>query len=153
VLNPKILPHELDAIWLSRKFGQELQNLFGLGQTKIDKQKENIQDFYTAVFKFFKDVVPGFQVNDNHALQFKSKGVKRELGQRPEIAALYGEFYSSASTLATEGLGYDKSGPGVEERLVNQFLANAANSGWSVDQTRAAWNATVAGAKAAKEVK
>jgi len=142
-----VLPNEINAYWLARRLGEALQDFFGLGQTKIDKQKENIQSFFTAMFKFFDEVIPQFQVNDNHALQFKSKGVKRELGQRPEIAALAASFLPDASLLAKAGIGYDKSGPGVEQRLVNQFLANAANSGWTVDQTKAYWQAIVLGAK------
>lgn len=146
-----VLPHELNVHWLARKLGSELQKFLGLGQTKIDKQKENIQDFFTAMFRFFDQVLPSFQVNDNHALQFKSKGVKRELGQRPDIAALAPSFRQDAGLLATVGIGYDKSGQGVEERLVNQFLANAANSGWTVDQTKAYWQAVVFGAKEARK--
>ena len=148
LLNIGILPKEFDPVYWVRQFGAGVQDLFGLGQTKIDKQKENIQDFLTTMFQFFKTAVPSFAVNDNHALQFKSKGVRRELSERPEIGMLYGTFLPDASLLVRVGIGYDKSGPGVEERIVNQFLANAANSGWTVEQTKSAWNAIVAGAKA-----
>jgi len=146
-----VLPHELNVHWLARKLGAELQKFLGLGQTKIDRQKENIQDFFTVMFKFFDSVLPSFQVNDNHALQFKSKGVKRELGQRPDLAALAPVFSADANLLAKVGIGYDQSGPGIEQRLVNQFLANAANSGWTVDQAKAYWRSIVLGAQEARK--
>ena len=110
------------------------KNLFGLGQTKIERQKIEIQDFYTPIFRYLSRTY-GVPIRDNHALQFPSDGVKRLLADNPLIAALEPGFTALAPGIVTGAFGYDKSASGIEERIVRQFLANAAYNGWPVSAT------------------
>lgn len=117
-------------------------NLFGLGETRIDREKEQIQDVLTPIFKYLNRAY-GVPITDGHALQFPSKGVKAQFALRPDIAALVDEFASTAPTIAHDVFATPSSTAGEEQRVTNQFLANAAYNHWTVDATRTIWNGMV----------
>ena len=113
-----------------------------LGPGRIKEQKVEIQDFLTAFLTTMGKVLT-LPLRDGHALQFKSEGVERELNNRPEIAALKPTFLPNAEAITTSLVGFDPGTDGVAERFVNQFLANAAINGWSVEMTNALYKSLV----------
>lgn len=115
-------------------------DLFGLSHIQI--QKEEIQKYLTQVFRYIHNVY-GFPLRDDHALQFPSDGVKKWLGRRPDLAAQAPLMQDQADQIVTGAFGYQKSGPGIRQRMVNQFLANAAINEWPLDATIQLWDALV----------
>lgn len=115
------------------------KSVFGMGQTKIDRQKEEIQDFWTPLFRYLNRTY-GVPIRDDHFLQFPSDGVKKQFKQHPEIAAMAPAMYAEADDIILGAFGYDSSGSGIRERMVNQFLANAAYNNWPVHATREIWD-------------
>src|ERR1700704_814169 len=62
-------------------------DLFGFGETRIDREKQAIQDVYTYIFQYlaWADHVP---IRNGHALLFDSDGVRKQFDARPDIAEL-----------------------------------------------------------------
>ena len=122
------------------------KNILGLGETRIDREKEAIQDVMTPIFRYLAKAykVP---ITDNHALQFPSDGVRKQFERRPEIAALVDYTASTDDYVANYVFARKDAAEGQEQRVSNQFLANAAYNGWTVDATKKIWDAIVEAAK------
>ena len=122
------------------------KNILGLGETRIDREKEAIQDVMTPIFRYLNKAykVP---ITDNHALQFPSDGVKKQFERRPEIAALVDYTASTDDYVANYVFAKDNAELGQEQRVSNQFLANASYNDWTVDATKKIWDAIVEAAK------
>lgn len=118
------------------------KNLFGLGETRIDRQKEQIQDVYTGIFRYLKQAY-GVPIADNHALQFPSDGVQKQFSRRPDIAALVPYLSAWGEQVAEKVFADDSVGSGKQERVVNQFLANAAYNNWPVAAAVQIWDGIV----------
>lgn len=112
------------------------------GETHIGLQHKQVQSFYTPIFRYINKQY-GYPITDNHAMDFESKGVRHQLLVRPDLAALAPTMQEDAAEIVTGAFGYDKSGPGIEQRIVNQLLANAAYNGWSVQATIDVWDALI----------
>lgn len=121
-------------------------DLFGLGETRIDREKQQIQDVLTGIFQYLKYAydVP---IRDGHALQFGSEGVRAQFARRPEIAALAPLGLESAPILAQRVFVDDTPTLGQQQRIINQFLANAAINDWPVSTTANIWNGMVDAAR------
>lgn len=117
-------------------------DLFGLGETRIDREKQQIQHVMTSIFRYLRDAyrVP---IRDGHALLFPSDGVKAQFSRRPDIAALVPSFLLSVPRLAEVVFVDNTPSQGQRERIVNQFLANAALNNWPVSATVAIWEGLV----------
>ena len=61
--------------------------MFGIGDTRIDREKYQIQHVMTGIFRYLHDSY-GVPITDNHALNFNSDGVQAQFARRPDIAAL-----------------------------------------------------------------
>jgi cellobiose-specific phosphotransferase system component IIC len=111
------------------------------GQTAIKSQKVAIQDFFSPIFKRYASAL-GLQLRDNHFLQFDPEGVQRYTLNNPIYAGLRLEFLANEAPLAA----YIKKNPGagISERVVNQFVTNAAINNWSPEVTRNLWNGLLA---------
>lgn len=112
------------------------------GKSTIQRQKDEIQRYLTQVLRYVSNTY-GFPLADDHALQFKSSGVRREFLKRPDLAILADAMWTDADAIITGAFGYDKSGPGIHERFVNQFLANASYNLWPLQATLDLWQAIV----------
>ncbi len=123
-------------------FGFGINWDFFFGKTHIEIQKEAIQAYLTIVFKVLEKWY-GFPIRDGHALQFKSDGVRRQLALRPDLGAMAQALWADADEIITGAFGYQKSGSGIRERFVNQFLANAAINNWTLQATLDVWDALV----------
>lgn len=121
-------------------------SLFG-GTGRIKGEKVAIQDLLTPTFRQAEPY--GYSVRDNHALQFKSGGVQRQLASKPELAKLAPGMQQGAANIVQKAFGSSEAGWG--ERLVNQFLANAAINNWSPAQTSALWQSLVEAARMRKQ--
>lgn len=117
-------------------------NLFGLGETRIQREKAQIQDVYTPIFQYLNSAF-GVPIQDGHALQFPSDGVQAQFDAHPEIAALVPELLGTAGIVANDVFAIHDPSQGELERVVNQFLANAAINQWPVDATRQIWQGIV----------
>lgn len=123
-------------------FGPNFQfwsNLFGLGETRIDREKQAIQDVLTSIFKFLHSAY-GVPIRDGHALQFDSSGVQQQFARRPDIAALVPALLPSAPTVTKDVFAHGTPTEGQIERTVNQYLANAAINDWPAQATLDIWN-------------
>jgi hypothetical protein len=121
------------------------------GKSRIQIQKDEIQKYLTQAFRYaFNNY--GYPLQDDHALQFKSSGVRREFLARPDLAILAEAMWTDADSIVTGSFGYDKSGPGIRERFVNQFLANAAYNNWPVQATLDLWHALIRASNCIKGV-
>lgn len=117
-------------------------NLFGLGETRIDREKAQIQDVYTSIFTYLH-VALGVPIRDGHALDFPSDGVQKQFDARPEIAALVPQLMQT-SPIVTKGVfAHGTPTQGQLERTVNQFLANASINNWPVQATVDIWQGLV----------
>lgn len=123
-------------------------DLFGLGETRIEREKEQIQDVLTPIFRFLKKGY-GFPLRDNHALQFSSDRVEQYMRERPDFDALRERMYVEAMPLAQSVFVDDTPSTGQRKRIVNQFLANAADNQWPLDATQWVWYAMLDAAKPA----
>lgn len=117
-------------------------NLFGLGETRIDREKAQIADVYTAIFTYLH-VAYGVPVRDGHALDFPSDGVQKQFDARPEIAALVPTLMLTAPVVTKDVFAHGVPTQGQLERTVNQFLANASINNWPVQATLDIWNGIV----------
>jgi hypothetical protein len=124
-----ILPFELD-------FNQ----IFGLNPTHIRYEKRAIQDFFTPLFQYVAKTL-GWPVRDNHFLQISSDRVKAEFRNRPDLERLKPSLISKANQIKLKFI----SGDVDTERIVNQFLANAAINGWTDVMVLTFWNAIPSG--------
>lgn len=118
-------------------------DVLGFGVSKIQLQKAQIQAYLTPMFKIANGLY-GFPLADDHALQFKSSGVRREFNRRPDLADMATAMWTDADSIVTGAFGYDRSGPGIRQRLVNQYLANASYNGWPLAAAMDLWHAIVA---------
>lgn len=114
-------------------------DLFGLGETRIEREKEQIQDILTPIFRYLAKSY-GVPIRDNHALQFPSDGVQAQLARRPDIAALAPTLMLTAETMARLVFASKDTSSGQQERIVNQYLANAAINDWPVSATQQIWD-------------
>lgn len=121
-------------------------DVFGLGETRIDREKQQIQDVLTYIFRYLRDAY-GVPLRDGHALQFKSDGVRAQLARRPDLAALQPIFLLSVPRLAEVVFVDDTPSQGQKERIVNQFLANAAINNWPANATTQIWEGMLDAAK------
>jgi hypothetical protein len=112
------------------------------GKSHIQIQKDEIQKYLTQILRRVHNDY-GFPLRDDHALQFPSDGVQKWLQARPDLAAVAPAMQADAAKIVTGAFGYDKSGPGIEERMVNQFLANAAINLWPFQAVMDLWNGIV----------
>lgn len=117
-------------------------DLFGLGETRIEREKEAIQDVMTPIFKYLKKSY-GVPIRDNHALQFPSDGVRNQFERRPDIAALAPYLAQTDDMVASLVFARKNPSQGQEERVSNQFLANAAINNWPVNATIDIWDGIV----------
>lgn len=117
-------------------------DLFGLGETRIHREKETIQDINTSIFRYLNSTY-GVPITDGHALQFPSDGVQAQFAHRPDIAALVPSFMTDAPTVTDLVFASTDTSLGQQERVVNQFLANAAYNNWTVPATVAIWDGMV----------
>lgn len=113
-------------------------NLFGLGETRIDREKATIQAVMTSIFRYL-NVTYGVPIRDNHALNFPSDGVRAQFLRRPDIAALVPAAMQSVGVIASLVFASRDTSQGEKERVVNQFLANAAYNDWPVAATIQIW--------------
>lgn len=122
-------------------------DLFGLGETRIDREKQQIQDVLTSIFQYlnFAYNVP---IRDGHALQFPSDGVQSQFAQHPEIAALVPQLLQTSPIVTANVFADTTPTSGEQERTVNQFLANAAINEWPPSATVAIWDGLVDAANA-----
>lgn len=138
-----LLAPELFIIFPFMPFGWDWAfDALGLGPTDIEIQKKQIQAYLTPVFKMLNQGY-GFPLNMDKAQRFSSDAVKTLLGKRPDLAALVPLMQDESDRIITGAFGYDKSGPGIRQRLVNQFLANASRNQWPLQATIDAWQAIV----------
>lgn len=117
-------------------------NLFGLGETRIEREKEQIQEIGTNIFQYLKKAY-GVPIRDNHWLQFSSDGVKDQFRRRPDIAALVQYTSGTDDIVANLVFARKNASQGQEERVSNQFLANAAINNWPVNATIQIWDGIV----------
>ena len=120
-------------------------DLFGLGETRIEREKETIQDVLTSIFRYLKNSY-GVPIRDGHALQFPSDGVQAQFSRRPDIAALAPALMATSDIVTSLVFASKDTSQGQKERVVNQFLANAAINDWPVSSTLQIWEGMVAGA-------
>ena len=121
-------------------------DLFGLGETRIEREKEEIQDVLTPIFRFLKKGY-GFPLRDDHALQFSSDHVQAYMRERPDLDFIRPSMYPAAQPLAQSVFVDNTPSQGQRERIVNQFLANAADNKWPLNATIWVWNAMLEAAK------
>src|SRR5258708_1944075 len=77
------------------------------GKSTIQIQKDEIQKYLTQAFRYVFNNY-GFPLQDDHALQFKSSGVRREFLRRPELAILAEAMWTGADRIITRRFGYGK---------------------------------------------
>lgn len=120
-------------------------NLFGLGETRIDREKQEIQVVLTAIFRFLNTAydVP---LRDGHALLFPSDGVQKQFDARPEIGALAPTLLQTSEVVTKNIFAHGVPTQGQKERTVNQYLANASINNWPVTVTQGIWDGLVAAA-------
>lgn len=121
-------------------------NLFGLGETRIDREKQQIQDVMTGIFRYLRDSY-GVPIRDGHALQFPSDGVSAQFSRRPDIAALQPNLMLSSETMTRMVFASKDTSSGERERVVRQYLANAAINNWPVSTTVQIWDGMLAAAQ------
>ena len=114
-------------------------DLFGLGETRIQREKEQIQDVYTPIFRYVKEAY-GFPLRDNHALQMSSEYVEQMFREDPFKAQSASGMYQSALPLAQSVFVDDTPSEGQRKRIVNQFLANAHINEWPTNAWVVLWN-------------
>jgi len=112
------------------------------GQTAIKAQKVGIQDFWTPIFRHYSREL-SLPLRDNHALQFDPEGVRRYTLNDPLYSRLRTQFLSEVGPLAR--YISRNPGPGLTERIVNQFVTNAAINKWSEEQTVNLWKGVLQG--------
>ena len=117
-------------------------DLFGLGETRIQREKEEIQDVLTPIFRFLHQGY-GFPLRDGHALQFSSDHVEAYMRERPDLDFLRPSMYQEASVLAASVFVDDTPSTGQRKRIVNQFLANAADNQWPTNATIWVWRGLI----------
>lgn len=117
-------------------------DLFGLGETRIQREKQQIQDVMTDIFRYleFAYHVP---IRDGHALQFGSDGVQAQFQRRPDIAALAPSLMTTSLPVTSLVFARKDTSQGQRERVVNQFLANASINEWPVNSTVQIWEGMV----------
>lgn len=117
-------------------------DLFGFGDTRIDREKQQIQDIYTGIFTYLH-VAYDVPVRDGHALLFDSDGVRKQFDVRPDIAALMAPLLATSPVVTKDIFAHGSPTQGQIERTVNQFLANAAVNNWPAQATLDIWNGLV----------
>ena len=130
-------------------FGPNLRfwiDLFGLGETRIDREKQQIQDVMTGIFYFLNSAY-GVPIRDGHALQFPSDGVRAQFSRRPDIEALVPHLLLSSEAMTRMVFASKDSSQGQRERVVNQYLANAAINDWPVSAAVQIWDGMLSGAE------
>lgn len=106
------------------------------GQTAIKAQKVGIQDWFTPIFRWYSEE-RGLPLRDKHFLQFDPEGVQKYTLSDPLYNRLRNDFLREVGPLSRF---FSKNpGPGLTERIVNQFVTNAAINKWTEDQTRVLW--------------
>lgn len=148
VLGDSGLSFYLGPIAALISFGVNFQfwkNLVGLGETRIEREKESIQDIFTAIFRYLNTSY-GVPIRDNHALQFSSDGVRAQFAAHPDIAALVDYTSPNDQIVANYIFAHGTPTSGQEQRVSNQFLANAAINGWPVSATKQIWDGIVSAA-------
>ena len=121
-------------------------DLFGLGETRIDREKATIQQVLTPILQYL-NVAYGVPITDFHALDFPSDGVQKMFALRPDIAALVPGLLSTAPIVAQDIFPGAAPTTGQEERVVNQLLANAAFNQWPAPVAQGVWDGLVAAAQ------
>jgi hypothetical protein len=121
-------------------------DLFGLGETRIDREKATIQAVMTPILQYL-NINYGVPITDFHALDFPADGVQQQFNNRPDIAALAPSFLVDAPSLAKSVFVQGIPTAGQDQRVVNQLLANAAYNGWPASATQAIWSGLVASAQ------
>lgn len=132
-------PENVNVYVAYYNLGADLINFIAsfFGQTAIKAQKVGIQDFFTPIFRqYARDT--GLPLRDAHFLQFDPEGVQRYTLSNPTYVSLRDQLLGSVGPLARYIT--PNPGPGITERIVNQFVTNAAINNWSVEQALRLWN-------------
>src|SRR5439155_2999537 len=126
-------------------FYAQLINLFFI-ESKIEWQKDLITNFFTPIFDFVHATY-AYPITRQGFLVMSSTDVQYQFRRHPELAALIPIFDETVDCLVTGPFGFDKTGPGIHQRMINQFIANAARMNWTVQMTMDVWEATVIAGK------